>query len=927
MKDEVPAGDDFQTEQTRLLYAGFGHTLLGRVATATALVLVMRPHAANPLWGWIWLGLLIAVTGLRALLVLLYHRASPQEREVPRWLNYWTLFTLISGVTWGAAAWMLFPSGFPAYQALLMLGLMGIASDAMAIYAYRPSLTIAFTLLLFSGAEARLLWEGTPFTGELALILILYLAFLLRGAQVIGEGFAEVLRLRSQSERREVALRQTQEATDAGVRVSHIGKGEQVLVVDDDPAHRALLAGYLARAGFKIRQAQDGAAAIATLREWPADLVITDALMPTMDGYTLCGQLRAQPATRNLPVVIVTGQQEERAVRRAFEAGATCFSTKPLNLFDLSHSLRFILRATRTANELREKGELLGSAERLARLGYWRWRVDDQELEISDTLASLCGHAQGNRVSLETCLGHTHPEDRDRVHASILDTAASGQDHTIEFRLRAPAEEGWIQVQQHLRFFVDPEGKGYLLGTIQDISDLKQAEDRVRRLAFYDELTGLASRTHFYHHLADSIRVASRRRESFALIYLDLDGFKDINDSLGHDQGDLLLREVARRLRSVLRDADFAARLGGDEFCIVTGPIADGLDLGEVARRCLDTLHAPLRLRTHEIRPRASIGIALYPHDGTDPEALVRAGDTAMYAAKDRGRHRYAFYDSAMTRAAERRMQLETALRLALDRGEFRLDYQPQVALADGRLQGVEALIRWQRPGHGLVPPEQFIPLAEHIGLMSRIGEWVLETACWQILAWDEMGAGPLEVAVNVSPTQLQHRDFVVTVGRILERTGLAPERLELEITEGLTRDPEEYFQVCDRIRALGVRVAIDDFGTGYSSLSVLKDTPVDVLKVDRAFVRDLCSDPQAAVLLGTILGMARALGFEVVAEGVETLEQLEVLRGLNCPLVQGWFFSPPLPADAIPELVARGFPPPSRFLPVPLSEEDRPIP
>ena len=439
----------------------------------------------------------------------------------------------------------------------------------------------------------------------------------------------------------------------------------------------------------------------------------------------------------------------------------------------------------------------------------------------------------------------------------------------------------------------------------------QQIRQRTRELfvqTSHDGLTGLANRGRLHEFMDDAINMARRHDEKFTLLLLDLDGFKDINDSQGHDQGDRLLRVVAGRLQGQVREGDLVARVGGDEFCLLLADVGDSQLATEIAQRCLTALNAPIYLDNMTIRPRASVGITFYPDDAATPTDLLKAADIAMYAAKRAGKHRHALYETGMTQKVERQFALESALREAVERGEFELHYQPQIELGSGRMSGVEALIRWPRPQRGLVPPDEFIPVAERIGLIDAIGVWVLETACRQAVAWQEQGLGSLVMAVNISPGHFESPGFVETVARVLLVTGITPACLEIEVTESVTRDTLRHAAISDSLRRIGVRVAIDDFGTGYSSLTVLRKMPLDTLKLDRAFIRDMLDDAQSSVLIGTLIGMAKGLQLTTVAEGVETLEQVLVLTGLGCPFAQGYFFSRPVTPDLIPSLVQTNF-------------------
>lgn len=441
-----------------------------------------------------------------------------------------------------------------------------------------------------------------------------------------------------------------------------------------------------------------------------------------------------------------------------------------------------------------------------------------------------------------------------------------------------------------------------------DITQIKKSEKHIRKLAYYDDVTGLPNRVDFYQQINLAIKCAHRSKQKFALFFLDLDGFKNINDSLGHKAGDELLHAIGKRLKSVLRATDFIARQGGDEFCIIIENISDSYLAAQMAEKCLQVITQPIMIAGRELRPRVSIGITLFPEDGQNQEQLLQAADSAMYAAKYAGKHRYAFYTQELTAKAEERLSLEHDLRRAIGTDEFELYYQPQIALDSGRVVAVEALIRWHHPEKGFVQPDQFIDIAERIGLISRLGEWVLYQACRQIIAWRQQGIFNLRIAVNISGSHFKNEHFVETVQDVLNKTGLEPEALELEITEGVTQVTAQSIATFKQLKALGVSIAIDDFGTGYSCLSSLKQLPIDCLKVDRTFLSNFLENPNDSVIIATIIGMGHALGLSIVAEGVEKLDQAQYLHGIGCDFVQGYYFSKPVTADQMTELANKVF-------------------
>jgi len=438
----------------------------------------------------------------------------------------------------------------------------------------------------------------------------------------------------------------------------------------------------------------------------------------------------------------------------------------------------------------------------------------------------------------------------------------------------------------------------YALRSFASEAQRVEAEDRVRYLGSFDVLTGLPNRRQLEDRVNYAISLSQRSHEAVALMFLDLDDFKDINDTLGHSIGDVLLVELARRLRGVLREQDTVSRLGGDEFIFLLQGIA-ARGAANVAQKVLDVIARPYRIEHHDLNVTGSIGIALYPGDGGDLETLSKNADAAMYRAKQEGRNCFRFFTAEMQARSARHLQLVNALRQAMERGQLQVHYQPQVAMQDGRIVGAEALLRWAHPELGAIPPAEFIPAAEASGLILPIGEWVLRGAVRQAKAWMEKGLAPLVMAVNLSAVQFRHPDLPNLVARILDEEGLPPEYMELELTEGVAmHDPQSAIAVMNRLHERGVRMSIDDFGTGYSSLSLLKKFNVYKLKIDQSFVRDISTDPEDKAIVGAIIHMAQSLGLMTIAEGVETAGQLDFLRDQGCDEAQGYFFSKPLPAD-----------------------------
>ena len=517
----------------------------------------------------------------------------------------------------------------------------------------------------------------------------------------------------------------------------------------------------------------------------------------------------------------------------------------------------------------------------------------------------MLGMAQDSALG-DGWLAAVHYEDRPRVEASWRHACEAHFPFKEDFRFdRGNGSLAWVMGEAVPERDDAGEAIGYI-GTLSEITDriaveesLRRNEEHLQYIAHHDQVTGLPNRVLFHSHLRRAIAEAQRSGRMAAILFLDLDRFKTINDSLGHEIGDQVLREVSARLSACTRKSDLVARFGGDEFVILLEDLRELKDIAHIAEKILHSLPPPIAIAPHVLHVTTSIGIALVPADGEDVDGLMKAADVAMYRAKEQGRNNFQFYTPDMNFRAGELLMLETELRKAIEEDQLVLYYQPQVHMASGALVGMEALVRWRHPEQGMVPPGDFIPLAEDSGLILPIGVWVLRTACAQNRAWQEMGLPPIRVSVNISARQFRQIELVQTVARILEETGLDPDWLELEITESsIMYDIEAVIQILQELTAMGVRLAIDDFGTGYSSLSYLKRLPVSTLKIDQSFVRDITTDHNDAAIATSVIALARNMGLEVIAEGVEAPEQMAFLQEKGCYRGQGYYFSRPLAAE-----------------------------
>jgi diguanylate cyclase (GGDEF)-like protein/PAS domain S-box-containing protein len=530
---------------------------------------------------------------------------------------------------------------------------------------------------------------------------------------------------------------------------------------------------------------------------------------------------------------------------------------------------------------------------------------DDGFRYANPAAASITGYSRDELRELNMW-GLVHPDFRESVRERVLERQRGEPiPSRYEFKVeRKDGEERWLDSSTSS---VEFGGRPAALGIAFDVTERKRAEEQIKSLAYHDVLTGLPNRLLFNDRLNVAVAQAHRQQQRLGVLFLDLDRFKVINDSLGHSLGDRLLQAVAERLEAGVREGDTVARLGGDEFILLLPGIARTEDIAKVAEKILESLRLPFRLEGRDLFVTASIGLSLYPEDGLDGEALVKNADIAMYRAKEQGRDNYQLYTHAMNEKAVERLALESSLRKALAHGELLLHYQPLLDLSTGRVHGVEALLRWEHPESGLVYPGEFMHLAEITSLILPIGVWTLRTACAQVKRWQEEGHPHLCVAVNLSARQFQQPEIVEHVKRALRETGLSARSLDLEITEShAMQNAEATIHILRELKALGVRISIDDFGIGYSSLSYLKRLPIDTLKIDQSFVRDITSDPDDAAIATAIIALAHTLKLRVVAEGVESQQQLEFLSTRQCDRMQGFLFSRPLAAADCGEFLAR---------------------
>lgn len=679
-----------------------------------------------------------------------------------------------------------------------------------------------------------------------------------------------------------------------------------ILAADDDRLQQAMLRDALTSAGFEVALAGDGVSAVRMFTSRQPDLVLLDLIMPGKDGCETCREIRALPGGQYIPVLMMTGLDCADSIHRAFEAGATDFVPKPLNTELLVHRVRYMLRASQNVRNL---------AESQARLEMLKVAVDS--LPIGITFSDVNGvivysnpaEAQMHGYEVDELIGKEarkfSTSDRSR-HIAPDHFKNLGVWRRESVNVRKNGEEFAAQLTS---ISVRDSQSNYLgiITTCEDISYRKVAEEKIHQLAYYDIVTGLPNRGMFLERLHQTLAQAQRDREKVNLIFLDLDNFKDVNDTQGHDVGDKLLRAVAERLSACMRDSDVLARLGGDEFVVVCPSVTSQESVATVVQRIMAIFSEPFEVEDRQIYTSASIGIAVYPDDSLDASTLFRCADTAMYQAKNDGRAQFRFFSADLNQKILQRVALENSLRKGLERQEFFLHYQPLWDLKTSKMAGVEVLLRWQSSDYGLMLPSTFISLLEDSGLINCVGEWVLRNACIQMREWTQSEHRELKMAVNISGKQLKHPKFFEMLKTIIRETGVDPVNLELEFTESvIMENVENTIAIFRKLKDMGIQLSIDDFGTGYSSLNYLKHFPVDRIKIDRSFVADVNRNQSDAAIIEAIVSMAQSLSLRVVAEGVENSDQLHSIARLGCDEVQGFYLAMPMHAEALAEKLGK---------------------
>jgi diguanylate cyclase (GGDEF)-like protein len=695
------------------------------------------------------------------------------------------------------------------------------------------------------------------------------------------------------------------------------------MVVDDDPSLRMVISAALKKFGFDVIDAEGGRQGVELFKTERPDIVLLDVMMPDIDGFAACEMIKQSPEGKYTQILMVTGLEDVDSTKKAFEVGANGFVTKPLNFTMLGQQVQYMLRAGHAFKEMHINRSRLAKTQELAKIGNWQVDLRTNEFQCSPEAGQLLGlDLKNENSSLDDFLSSVTQSDIIRVKESLNLALENQKSANLEYQIDYTGDTQKSILNKSEIIFDEQRRPVLMLGVVQDISQLKKAEEEIRFLAFYDGLTGLANRMLFMDRLDQVIKDSTRKKKRFALLFLDLDNFKRINDSLGHHIGDLLLKKVSDNIKKSIRNSDSAsrmsdqagqketviARLGGDEFTILAADIDDPESAALIARRLLGKVPEVYNFGGHDVSITTSIGISVFPEDGDQADVLLKNADTAMYHAKNEGKNTYQFFTDSMNQAVLERFSIDRDLRKALQRNELVLHYQPQIDMSNRKVVGAEALIRWHHPNRGMIPPDKFVPIAEETGIIIDINKWVLGEACRQAEQWIQDNFQPITVAVNLSGYKLASQNIIQSIESALFQTQFDARHIEIEITENiLIQDTDGAVSTLNKIKDLNLRIAMDDFGTGYSSLSYLTTFPVDTIKIDRSFVMGCTSQSNNLVIIKAIIAMGHSLGKKIVAEGIETEEQYHLLKELGCDEAQGYYFSHPVPPKEFARLLANG--------------------
>jgi len=944
---EHSKGDQIHAEAVRHLYR------LSRPAYAATLI--NASVLVYALWGLVpafmlggWLCAISATTAARYLLYRAFLVAAPSAAESRRWGRRFVIGAGIAGLLWGFAGWGLFPPSPVSHQFLLIFMIAGMATGAMVILSPVRQAFLAYILPALAPITAMVFAQGSSLHLFMGVLMVVFLGVVLATGSVISDIMRESLRVKfenaalaakmsdanrqlservAEQQRFEEIMRQATQRFEALIEASPLaiivcdadgrvekwnasaermfGWSEKELLgravplfpvgQEDEHSHQreAILRGDTFADVEAVRMRKDGTPVSVSISAAP----VRDATGQTGGYLTIVADVTERKRAEQR-------QDLENAVTLLLADAHSLEEVMPRVIQTICQSLKFAYGARWVVDK---NAQLLRCAE--------TWCIPDHKVEAFRIASAARAEAPGRTGGLNRRVwASSTPYWMSNVtrDATLLrrDLALeAGLQHAFAFPILVGGEfYGVMEFFGHGARVRDERivEISHTVGSqIGQFIARKQAEAHLQFFASHDPLTGLFNRGMFNRRLQQALAQAQRFERTLAILFIDLDGFKLVNDTLGHNAGDALLAEIAARLRATLREGDVMARMGGDEFVVLIEEFGEPVQVGEVAKKVLDTVSRPYLLQGQESRVTASIGISTFPDDGKDAQTLLGNADMAMYRAKEQGKNAFRFFAPHMNVHVTERLSLESNLRRAIERDELVLLYQPKVAIRDGQVTGVEALVRWHHPTQGVINPGEFIPVAEDTGLVPAIGQWVLREACRQLAAWREQGLPLLRVAVNLSHRQFTQDSLIQVVREALHIASVDPSRLELELTEAMVmRNPERAEKVLVQLKELGVRLVVDDFGTGLSSLKFLNRLPLDAVKIDRSLILDLPGNRDAVALTRGVVAMAHSLNLRVIAESVETSEQWEFLRELGCEEMQGNYFSAPVPADIVASIV-----------------------
>ena len=684
------------------------------------------------------------------------------------------------------------------------------------------------------------------------------------------------------------------------------------LIVDDDNTTCATMTAALRKAGFDVKRAADGASGIILFDVVRPDLIFLDVLMPGMDGDETCRAIRNRPGGEYVQIIMVTGLDDTESAEASFQAGANDFLSKPINLTMLGHRAHYMLRAGKAFKDMHLSRSFLAKTQEIAKIGNWKLNFQTDNYTISPEAISIAElSANDNVFTIQDLLQSAIDRDKNKICARVEEAIQKRHSFDVNYQILLP-DLSLKHIYMHGEAILsDKKDHEFMIGVIQDSSLMKQAEEEIRYLAFYDSLTGLANKSLFEDRLNKTLDHSERNEQSFALLFLGIDNLSLLNNNLGQSAGDFLLKNTADVIGNRVRRSDSIAktepensnsvlsRQGGDTFVLTLSSLKSPDSAALIASRLLKETQEQLTIDNQEVSALVSIGISVYPDDATDAETLLKHADTAMQHARKQGGNSYQFFKKSINQAVVNRFALERDMKIALKNGDFTLYYQPQLRLSDKKSIGAEALIRWIHPDKGVIPPNEFIPIAEECGLIVEINRFVVNRACAQNRQWLNKGFPPIRIAINLSGYKLADQNIEKTIKDYLKYYSLDGNAIEVEITENvLLQNTNGITKALYEIKELGIKIALDDFGTGYSSLNDLTSFQVDTIKIDRSFVMGCIGNQRNRVIIRTIIAMGHSLGMGIIAEGIETLEQYEFLKECECDECQGYYFSRPVPAD-----------------------------